>query len=395
MTSLEADIAYSKRQTQQEEIEICVRNFQMGMLCHEYFVNSISLSSRSTATSFSGRYQESGTVCTITLNGVQVSGDSFACFAQLEQLLKSRPHTASTVKAVDAVATFVDAADSAGYAVDDCAIESHKYSLQQALTPLPTSCNSVEALARSAVTVVHVSKAAPPTVPSPKSESFVAFREGEPCVDAGWAPLPLISTAHTQSTSNEPSVHTIPYYSGTIPRCSSAMTVNTTIPLYDQPPCSEMLCGLSGTKDFLSIRFPAHVMTSICLPASCPSPHLEYVSSRLTTDPRLQTVTQPAQHTIPAMQFIMKRSYKKLQSNRFCSNCGTSQTRQWVKYNILSKPINHDTLFEDEVPTQWLCHRCGQYWRKNGIQRPESLWCRPLFKRRRRESSGYFLTYSM
>jgi RNA polymerase subunit RPABC4/transcription elongation factor Spt4 len=350
-------------------------------------VNSISLSSRSTATSFSGRYQESGTVCTITLNGVQVSVDSFASF---DQLLKSRQHTASTAKAVDAVATFVDAADSAGYALDDCAIESHRDPLQQALTSIPaTCCNSIEALALSAVTVVHVSKAAPPMVPSPKSESFVAFREGEPCVDSVWAPLPLISTAHIQSTSIEPSVHTIPYYSGTLSRCSSATTVNATIPLYDQPPCSEMLCVLSGTKDFHGIRCPSLVMTSTCQPVSCPSQHLEYVSSRVTTDPRLQTVTQPSQHTIPAMQLIVKQSYKKRQSNRICSNCGTSETRQWVKYSILSKPENHEIPLEAEVHTQWLCHRCGQYWRKNGIQRPESLWHRPLVKRCRRESSGY------
>ncbi|CDF32244.1 unnamed protein product [Chondrus crispus] len=55
--------------------------------------------------------------------------------------------------------------------------------------------------------------------------------------------------------------------------------------------------------------------------------------------------------------------------SRKCNNCGVSQTRQWVRG-------------EDQV---WLCHSCGQFWRKNGYSRPEELWNRPMFRRSSRK----------
>lgn len=74
------------------------------------------------------------------------------------------------------------------------------------------------------------------------------------------------------------------------------------------------------------------------------------------------------------------RSYDRSQSKspqgagrstaaRKCNNCGISQTRQWVRGNAQS----------------WLCHSCGQFWRKNGYARPEELWNRPTFRRSSRK----------
>lgn len=50
---------------------------------------------------------------------------------------------------------------------------------------------------------------------------------------------------------------------------------------------------------------------------------------------------------------------------RWCANCETMASRQWVRG-------------EGGV---WLCHSCGQFWRKNGFSRPQKLWNRPTFKR--------------
>lgn len=58
-------------------------------------------------------------------------------------------------------------------------------------------------------------------------------------------------------------------------------------------------------------------------------------------------------------------------ARRKCSNCGTVTTRQWVRG-------------ENNC---WLCHSCGQFWRKNGYARPASLWNRPTFKRSRRKNT--------
>lgn len=56
-------------------------------------------------------------------------------------------------------------------------------------------------------------------------------------------------------------------------------------------------------------------------------------------------------------------------SARTCGNCGLSQTRQWVRGEGMC----------------WLCHSCGQFWRKNGYARPRALWNRPTFKRSSRK----------
>lgn len=58
-------------------------------------------------------------------------------------------------------------------------------------------------------------------------------------------------------------------------------------------------------------------------------------------------------------------------SVRSCSNCGNTQTRQWVRGHAQA----------------WLCHSCGQFWRKNGYPRPKSLWNRPTFKRTSRKKN--------
>lgn len=56
-------------------------------------------------------------------------------------------------------------------------------------------------------------------------------------------------------------------------------------------------------------------------------------------------------------------------TSRTCNNCGVSQTRQWVRGDAQA----------------WLCHSCGQFWRKNGYSRPEELWNRPTFRRSSRK----------
>lgn len=54
---------------------------------------------------------------------------------------------------------------------------------------------------------------------------------------------------------------------------------------------------------------------------------------------------------------------------RRCHNCKAFETRQWVRGDSHS----------------WLCHSCGQFWRKNGYARPQALWNRPTFKRSSRK----------
>lgn len=64
-----------------------------------------------------------------------------------------------------------------------------------------------------------------------------------------------------------------------------------------------------------------------------------------------------------------------LMHERECSNCSTKVTRQWVRGDSQT----------------WLCHCCGQFWRRNGYPRPKSLWNRPTVSRRsrkRRVASG-------
>lgn len=56
-------------------------------------------------------------------------------------------------------------------------------------------------------------------------------------------------------------------------------------------------------------------------------------------------------------------------TSRECNNCGVSETRQWVRGDGQA----------------WLCHSCGQFWRKNGYSRPEELWNRPTFRRSSRK----------
>lgn len=64
-----------------------------------------------------------------------------------------------------------------------------------------------------------------------------------------------------------------------------------------------------------------------------------------------------------------RRSRNPNAQMRSCTNCGTRQTRQWVRGERAA----------------WLCHSCGQFWRKNGVHRPAQLWNRPTFKRSRRK----------
>lgn len=67
-----------------------------------------------------------------------------------------------------------------------------------------------------------------------------------------------------------------------------------------------------------------------------------------------------------------KNKASRSSGTRKCDNCGISQTRQWVRG-------------EAQV---WLCHSCGQFWRKNGYSRPEELWNRPTFRRCSRKRRG-------
>lgn len=63
------------------------------------------------------------------------------------------------------------------------------------------------------------------------------------------------------------------------------------------------------------------------------------------------------------------RAASAAKSARRCSNCAATTTRQWVRGENQS----------------WLCHSCGQFWRKNGHPRPKALWNRPTFRRSSRK----------
>lgn len=66
---------------------------------------------------------------------------------------------------------------------------------------------------------------------------------------------------------------------------------------------------------------------------------------------------------------LQANNAKSSTAGRKCTNCGNMQTRQWVRG-------------EGQA---WLCHSCGQFWRKNGYPRPRTLWNRPTFKRSSRK----------
>lgn len=72
---------------------------------------------------------------------------------------------------------------------------------------------------------------------------------------------------------------------------------------------------------------------------------------------------------IPGVTRTRQSSRSAAASQRSCTNCSTSVTRQWVRGER----------------SAWLCHSCGQFWRKNGYHRPAGLWNRPTFKRSRRK----------
>ena len=81
-------------------------------------------------------------------------------------------------------------------------------------------------------------------------------------------------------------------------------------------------------------------------------------------------------HNKPTSTTSSHSNHLNLQSTqnlsvRCCSNCGNTQTRQWVRGHAQA----------------WLCHSCGQFWRKNGYSRPKSLWNRPTFKRTSRKKT--------
>lgn len=52
---------------------------------------------------------------------------------------------------------------------------------------------------------------------------------------------------------------------------------------------------------------------------------------------------------------------------RECSNCCTNTSRQWLR--------------KFKAEDEWLCHACGQYWRKNKRDRPSEFWQKPVVKR--------------
>lgn len=79
----------------------------------------------------------------------------------------------------------------------------------------------------------------------------------------------------------------------------------------------------------------------------------------LSTSPH----THPHRHAAGSAAAVKGGRVSKIR-DRACRNCGTSVTRQWLK-----------------GPEDWLCHRCGQYWRKNKRARPSEFWRRPVHTR--------------
>lgn len=59
---------------------------------------------------------------------------------------------------------------------------------------------------------------------------------------------------------------------------------------------------------------------------------------------------------------------------RTCLNCFKGTSRQWVR------------KFKGE--SKWLCHACGQYWRKNRRDRPSELWQKPVLRRNSKRICG-------
>lgn len=131
--------------------------------------------------------------------------------------------------------------------------------------------------------------------------------------------------------------------------------------------------------------------TFLQTPPSCPSPpappsHIPPLSLLKS----LSTTPQPHPETVPSTALALFKTLltvlnyvptAPLKANplppppakpsRKCNNCGQTAPRQWVRGR---KHIN-----------EWLCHPCGQFWRKNGVRRPRELCNRPTYRRASRK----------
>lgn len=100
--------------------------------------------------------------------------------------------------------------------------------------------------------------------------------------------------------------------------------------------------------------------------------HLGY--SNIAMDVRDFSSTPKINVSPPVIIRVPKtRRRQSKTKGRVCNNCGVSETRQWVSGR---KEIE-----------EWLCHPCGQYWRKNGTPRPAELYNRPVLRRTPRKRS--------
>ena len=125
-------------------------------------------------------------------------------------------------------------------------------------------------------------------------------------------------------------------------------------------------CQLFAYQSDRAVRFPSE-KNGFCLESSqTKSERVEQLVSGWSTPRNRERVHQISLK--PKKDAILK---KKVSTTRKCYNCGSSETRQWVRGE----------------EGRWLCHACGQYWRMNGTHRRPSLWHRPTFTRRRKDKS--------
>lgn len=88
-----------------------------------------------------------------------------------------------------------------------------------------------------------------------------------------------------------------------------------------------------------------------------------------SSEPHGRHNSQHSSRSQPHSSVTLGNYSVQLNVARQCGNCMAFQTRQWVRGNGQT----------------WLCHSCGQFWRKNGYARPKALWNRPTFKRSSRK----------
>jgi hypothetical protein len=371
----------------------CVRDFQILMLYHGVVVEIVSLMKHSPTDAAFNRAQYQAEV---TFDSAFVHGSVVACCRRFFQL---RQESALDVLAIHEIALFADAARSLGYDVKDWVLKSDCLSQQQIEYFFPLTDEVCTSYATPPLTLVLINEQTVATLPAkpahyyadchyqavhPKvflSEGAVFSTSFSTAIDHTTAESQ--SQAPTQDLQSEDCVPLLPFNDHFESRLRASAEHDLLVDIFSPSSISANDTSYVDVTSrpiqgkSTSIRTGFHCLEPPAVKKTC---ELDSVASQLTDmlHDSMPVSCEPPMVPAPSAE---KRIFKRRQVYHVCSNCSSTQTRQWVKYESPS-------ACNQQGKAQRLCHRCGQYWRKNSTHRPESLWNRPIHRRRRREVHG-------